>query len=501
MDLKFLFPALDETQRSLKPRKNRTQRPLEASVHWEWWPSTPSDRWNRILPLRNDAEHQQWQNLTHHFPPMATTPNGASPPRIGFRCSTTSRRSSTPFARGLSAIFFTMMYDLYKRVMLAIKSKGRMDGGVIEEALKTYAMRWLPDSVDALVSKVHIHRNKSLVETIICLLPSDKAGISCAYKASVNDLLIPARPPQTTVNDIELVQRLVAIFVANEMSKKDLKIIEKNGKNDNDFVLGHGSWLKVGKIIDGYLSAVARDRNLPVSSFIKLSQSIPEMARPIHDGLYGAIDIFLMEHSALTKSEKKNLCGLMDVKKLTTDASMHATQNEQLPLRVVVQVLFFEQARAAAFNNGHDAMDPPTKTKENWGKTMPENHKSLRKHVWARKHVSVAGVPEFNFSAPIALHRAPVFSNPSKSRVQRSDFILYILNVILRTLGIHGLLEPSCYNFMAQKWMTGRQRYDGSVIQSTGVLDSSQLEFKSITPTLGLNAGVVEACNSWRLHT
>lgn len=93
----------------------------------------------------------------------------------------------------------------------------------------------------------------------------------------------------------------------------------------------------------------------------------------------------LQEHSGLTKSERKNLCGLMDVKKLTTDAFMHAAQNEQLPLRVVVQVLFFEQARAAAathaFNNGDDAMDPPRKTEENWGKTAPENRKSLRKQM------------------------------------------------------------------------------------------------------------------------
>ncbi|XP_042003410.1 BTB/POZ domain-containing protein NPY1-like [Salvia splendens] len=265
--------------------------------------------------------------------------------------------------------------DLYKRVMLAIKSKGRMDGGMIGKALKAYAMRWLPDSADAVVSEVHINRNKSLVETIMCLLTSDK-GISCACSfllkllkvailieaddssreeliknissklddASVSDLLIPARPPQTTIYDIELVQRLVDLFVENEMSKKDKKMNEKDG---GDFVLGHGSWLKVGKIIDGYLAAVARDRNLTVSSFIKLSESVPEMARPIHDGLYGAIDIFLKEHSGITKSEKKILCGLMDVKKLTTDATMHAAQNDQLPLRVVVQVLFFEQARAA----------------------------------------------------------------------------------------------------------------------------------------------------------
>ncbi|KAK6137119.1 hypothetical protein DH2020_029139 [Rehmannia glutinosa] len=307
--------------------------------------------------------------------------------------------------------------DLYKRVMVAIKSKGRMDGGVIGEALKTYAIRWLPDSVDALVSEVHIHRNKLLVETIICLLPSDKS-ISCACgfllkllkvailigaddssrehlvrsislkldEASVGDLLIPSRPPQTTIYDIELVQRLVDQFVANEKSNRDLKIIDKNSKNNSDFVLGHGSWLKVGKIVDGYLAAIAHDPNLSVSSFVKLLQSVPESARPIHDGLYSAVDIYLKEHKSLTKSERKNLCGLMDVKKLTSDASMHAAQNENLPLRVVVQVLFFEQVRAAAagiktLNDGHDSTDPPRNSEANWAKTAPENRKSLRKQM------------------------------------------------------------------------------------------------------------------------
>lgn len=61
---------------------------------------------------------------------------------------------------------------------------------------------------------------------------------------------------------------------------------------------------------------------------------------------------------------------------------MHAAQNEQLPLRVVVQVLFVEQARAAAathaFNSGEGA---PRKTEENWGKMAPENRKSLRKQM------------------------------------------------------------------------------------------------------------------------
>ncbi|KAL5203664.1 hypothetical protein ABZP36_008535 [Zizania latifolia] len=54
------------------------------------------------------------------------------------------------------------------------------------------------------------------------------------------------------------------------------------------------------------------------------------------------------EHPGLMKGEKKRLCGLMDCKKLSPDASMHAVQNERLPLRVVVQVLSFELVRAAA---------------------------------------------------------------------------------------------------------------------------------------------------------
>uniref|UniRef100_A0A0D3H323 NPH3 domain-containing protein n=2 Tax=Oryza TaxID=4527 RepID=A0A0D3H323_9ORYZ len=38
----------------------------------------------------------------------------------------------------------------------------------------------------------------------------------------------------------------------------------------------------------------------------------------------------------------------MDVKKLSKEACIHAAQNNRLPLRVVMQVVFFEQLRAAA---------------------------------------------------------------------------------------------------------------------------------------------------------
>ncbi|XP_060179361.1 BTB/POZ domain-containing protein NPY1-like [Lycium barbarum] len=295
--------------------------------------------------------------------------------------------------------------DLYKRVLIAVKSKGRMDSSVIVEALRTYAMRWLPDSIEVLVSEAHSRRNKSLLETIICLLPSDK-GVTCSCsfllkllkvavlvggddssrddlvrkislkldEASVDDLLIPARAPQTTVYDVELVKCLVDRFMIREKSSRDKNI---PAKSINDFILGHASWLKVGKLIDGYLAEIARDPNISLSKFIELLQSIPDSARPIHDALYEAIDIYLQEHSSLTKAERKHLCGFMDVRKLTMDASMHAAQNERLPLRTVVQVLFFEQIRAAAGvqalnHRNTDAVDSTRKTEEYWQKTLPE---------------------------------------------------------------------------------------------------------------------------------
>jgi hypothetical protein len=55
----------------------------------------------------------------------------------------------------------------------------------------------------------------------------------------------------------------------------------------------------------------------------------------------------IQAHPDLNKSERKRLCRTLDCKKLSVEACMHAAQNELLPLRVVVQVLFFEQARAA----------------------------------------------------------------------------------------------------------------------------------------------------------
>ncbi|KAK7410209.1 hypothetical protein VNO78_00816 [Psophocarpus tetragonolobus] len=307
--------------------------------------------------------------------------------------------------------------DLYKRVMVSVKSKGRMDGFVIGEALKTYALRWIPDSVDTLVSDANSLRTKSVVETIVCLLPYDNGiGCSCSFllkllrvailveanessreelmksislklhEVCVSDLLIPARSTQITTYDVHLVQGLLNRYMNHEKGSCGMEVVEEKDREDK-YILARRSLLNVAKLVDGYLGEIAHDPNLSLSSFVDLSQSLPDFARPDHDGLYKAIDIYLKQHQDLTKAERKKLCGIMDVRKLTGDASMHAAQNEGLPLRVVVQVLFFDQVRSSISfqtlgnNSARDPLCSPMNQDEGCEKTAGDSCQALKNRM------------------------------------------------------------------------------------------------------------------------
>ncbi|KAE8692680.1 hypothetical protein F3Y22_tig00110831pilonHSYRG00431 [Hibiscus syriacus] len=63
------------------------------------------------------------------------------------------------------------------------------------------------------------------------------------------------------------------------------------------------------------------------------------------------------EHPMLSKSERTSICELIDCKKLSVDACMHAVRNERLPSRVVMQVVLFDQVRAAASSGGNTRKD------------------------------------------------------------------------------------------------------------------------------------------------
>ncbi|KAJ4849792.1 hypothetical protein Tsubulata_029043 [Turnera subulata] len=101
----------------------------------------------------------------------------------------------------------------------------------------------------------------------------------------------------------------------------------------------------VANLMDSYLAEVAPDVNLKPKQFQSLAAAIPDYARPVDDGIYRAIEIYLKAHPCLTESEREQLCRLMSCQKFSLEASTHAAQNERLPLRVIIEVLFFEQLR------------------------------------------------------------------------------------------------------------------------------------------------------------
>ncbi|KAF0901950.1 hypothetical protein E2562_011784 [Oryza meyeriana var. granulata] len=278
--------------------------------------------------------------------------------------------------------------DLYKRVMVAVKSRGRITSDAVGEALKAYASRWLPECCDAAVidDDAYSMAYKHLLETIVWLLPSDKGSSCCScrfflkllkvavligtgellkeelmdrvvlqlHKASVSDLLIPARPPAPTTYDVQLVLTLVGRYMRRAGVAEDGIFLNNLDQEMFETDVDDESLLALSKIVDGYLAEVASDPNLSVPSFVALATSMPDAARATHDGLYTAIDIFLKLHPNLPKAEKRKISSLMDVKKLSKEACIHAAQNDRLPLRVVVQLGSLKLAGVAADEGGDD---------------------------------------------------------------------------------------------------------------------------------------------------
>ncbi len=185
-------------------------------------------------------------------------------------------------------------------------------------------------------------KHRELLETIVSLLPSEKGSSSCSFllkllkaatilsasptakmelvrriglqleDASLRDLLIPSLSYSSdSLYDVDLVQHIVEQYLASEkspttspsnnggawrsqsMDRHRTQSIENFNFSERSSFTGHSSQLKVAKLIDSYLAEIARDTNLPLSKFVQLAESVPDFARPVHDKLYHAIDMYL----------------------------------------------------------------------------------------------------------------------------------------------------------------------------------------------------------------
>ncbi|KAK9678471.1 hypothetical protein RND81_11G213700 [Saponaria officinalis] len=272
--------------------------------------------------------------------------------------------------------------DLFKRVITTTNTKGTVSCGLVGEALKTYALRRLPGFSKGIVQGGDRVKNQTLVETIVRLFPREKGSVSSTFmfrllrasislgcretiraellrrigqqldEACVADLLIHAPPGETTMSDVDLVENLVKEFVMQDHGVRSKFNSEIEFQEvQKPVIVSDASKRNVAQLVDCYLAEVSRDPNLSLNKFMSIAGLVSGFPRTSHDGIYRAIDMYLKEHPGVSKSDKKRICRLMDCRKLSVEACSHAVQNERLPLRVVVQVLFFEQARAATLSS------------------------------------------------------------------------------------------------------------------------------------------------------
>ncbi|KAK1626706.1 hypothetical protein QYE76_001021 [Lolium multiflorum] len=275
----------------------------------------------------------------------------------------------------------SLSFPTYKRLISTMESRGAKEE-IIAGSLMYYAKKCLPglnrrqskglvalplNSAITLSEEEQRHLledidrmlplQRGLVSTNVLLwllrtamiLKVNRACISNLEKrvgmqldlATLEDLLLPNFSyTMDTLYNVECVRRILDHFLEMDQTTGG------SGSPCLDDVMASPSLAPitaVAKLIDGYLAEIAPDMNLKPPKFESLAAALPEYARPLDDGLYRAIDVYLKAHSSLPESEREQLCRLIDCQKLSLEACTHAAQNERLPLRVVVQVLFFEQ--------------------------------------------------------------------------------------------------------------------------------------------------------------
>ncbi|XP_058099120.1 BTB/POZ domain-containing protein At1g30440-like [Magnolia sinica] len=275
----------------------------------------------------------------------------------------------------------SLSFPLYKRLISAMESR-RIKQETIAGSLAFYAKQYLPglnrrhslgESSIRLAAAPSEEEQKHLIEEIDSMLPVQKGvastkflvgllrtamilhvGPSCVSnlekrigmqldQATLEDLLMPNFSYSIeTLYNVDCVQRILEHFLAIDQSTGGASPCSV----EDGQLMGSPSLTPitmVAKLIDGYLAEVAPDVNLKPMKFQALAAAVPDYARPLDDGLYRAIDIYLKAHPWLTDPERERLCRLMDCQKLSLEACTHAAQNDRLPLRIIVQVLFFEQ--------------------------------------------------------------------------------------------------------------------------------------------------------------
>jgi hypothetical protein len=193
---------------------------------------------------------------------------------------------------------------------------------------------------DDIAGSTPAREQRMVVESLISIIPLQRDSVSCGFllrllrlavmlkaapalvtelekrvgmqleQAVLADLLIPSYGRADTAYDVDLVQRLVEHFLVQEQT--ELLASSSPGRVEQPPLpeyygartagaaaasasasAGLNAKARVARLLDSYLSEVSRDRNLSLTKFQVLAESLPESARTCDDGLYRAVDSYL----------------------------------------------------------------------------------------------------------------------------------------------------------------------------------------------------------------
>ncbi|PON76373.1 Voltage dependent potassium channel [Parasponia andersonii] len=249
--------------------------------------------------------------------------------------------------------------DHFIEVIQSIKGKG-MKSKLVGSCIAHWTTKWLSRvsfiEVDRLSPKNMTYQlQRVTTECLIRVLPTEENSVTCNFllhllkaglamhissdlletlerriasmleQCRVLDLLLKNFGDNDNVHDVGIVNRVVEVYASLDKIDRRPKI------------------LAVGRLVDGYLTLVAREENLKVKSFQSLVEALPKDARFCDDNLYRATDLYLKAHPGLTEKERTSLCRFLEYHRLSQETREHVIKNNRLPLKIVIRFILLVQ--------------------------------------------------------------------------------------------------------------------------------------------------------------
>ncbi|XP_058743455.1 root phototropism protein 3-like [Vicia villosa] len=296
--------------------------------------------------------------------------------------------------------------DHFIDVIQSIKKRG-MRSEIIGSCIEFWTLKWFskvtlrldPNAKHEHVTIQLIQLHKVTTECLIKMLPTEENSVSCNFllyvlkagmvlkinhelmcvlerrvilmleQCCVQDLLVKNYGDKDSLYDVDVVVKVLQSYVCGMSSNSAAKV------------------RTVGKLVDGYLSQVARDRKLKVESFKLLVEALPQNARECDDNLYSAIDMYLKAHPYLTEEDRENVCSVLEYHRLSQEARKHVMKNDRLPMKLSTQFVLLEQVNMSwtmASNGFHYQRKTQTNiriSKDIEKRQMSQEIKVMRKDV------------------------------------------------------------------------------------------------------------------------